>query len=209
MEVDLTELRPGDRPTIVALLDDYLHELAGHREIAIGATEASSYPYLDAYFSEAGRHAFLIRHNGKVVGFTLIRGPASTGRVWQVAEFYIAPGSRHIGIGREATASIWGRFPGSWELQVHARNSAAVQFWASCIEASAEEPPVMEEIATADGRRSSSSFVSDTPVEPSSTRRREARHKWTYGRPLSTRSRPGHKESRLTTTSSRTRCARR
>jgi len=112
-----------------------------------------SYPYLDAYFSEPGRYPFLIWHKGKVAGFALIRGPVSTGLAWQVAEFYVVPDSRRLGIGREAIAAIWRRFPGAWELQVHTRNSAARQFWMSCVEGVAHETPEIREIEANDGRR--------------------------------------------------------
>jgi predicted acetyltransferase len=153
MTVDLGRARLGDRRILAALLDDYLHELADHREAAVGATDSRSYPYLDAYFSEPGRHPLLIRREGKVVGFALVRGPASTGRVWEVAEFYVTPASRRVGIGREAVAAIWRQFPGAWELQVHARNTAALRFWTSCIEASSQETPQVTVVEAPDGKR--------------------------------------------------------
>jgi predicted acetyltransferase len=143
----------GDREVIAALLDDYLHELADKREFAAGATDSRSYPYLDAYFSEPGRHSFLICHTGKVVGFALIRDPVCTGLAWQVAEFYVTPDRRRLGIGREAIASIWRRFPGAWELQVHTRNAAARDFWRSCLEGLACQTPTIKEIEAGDGKR--------------------------------------------------------
>jgi len=154
MAVELNEAGPEQRGVIAALLDDYLQELADHRERAVGATDARTYPYLDAYFSEPGRHAFLMRCGGEVVGFALIREPASTGGpVSQVAEFYVMPGRRRPGVGREAAAAIWRRFPGAWELQVHARNAAALRFWASCVTSAAQEPPEVREIHAEDGKR--------------------------------------------------------
>jgi len=153
MGIDLCEARLGDRGIIAALLDDYLRELADYREIAVGATDAASYSYLDAYFAESGRHAFIIRREGTAVGFALIRDPTSTGRVWQVAEFYITPASRRVGIGRDAIASIWCRFPGAWELQVHARNIAALRFWTSCAEGWGQEAPQVIEVEAEDGKR--------------------------------------------------------
>jgi predicted acetyltransferase len=154
MVIEVGEARPEHRGVITALLDDYLQELAGHRERAVGATNARSYPYLDAYFSEPGRHAFLIRCDGEVVGFALIREPVSTGSpVSQVAEFYVTPGRRRLGVGHAATAAICRRFPGAWELQVHARNAAALRFWASCVRASAQALPVEREIQAEDGKR--------------------------------------------------------
>jgi predicted acetyltransferase len=154
MSTDLVEARVDDAGVVAALLDDYLRELVGHREVAVGATDSASYPYLTVYWVEPGRHPFLVRHNGAVVGFALIRGPASLGcSMFQVAEFYIAPESRRLGVGREVVASLWRQFPGAWELQVHARNTAALAFWSSCIEAAVLEPPVVTKVQAADGNR--------------------------------------------------------
>jgi hypothetical protein len=75
MIVDLGEARLEDREILARMLDDYLHELAAHRERAVGATNSRDYPYLDAYFSESGRHPFLIRQQGSVVGLALISQP--------------------------------------------------------------------------------------------------------------------------------------
>lgn len=104
----------------------------------------------------SARHGWEIlessRHSSTTT-FTLIRDPASTGRVWEVAEFYVTPISRRMGVGREAIASIWSRFPSAWELQVHARNTAAVRFWASCIQALAQETPQVTEVEAKDGKR--------------------------------------------------------
>ena len=38
-------------------------------------------------------------------------------------------------------SSIWARFPGEWELQVHARNAAAVAFWSTCVRVSSGDEP--------------------------------------------------------------------
>jgi predicted acetyltransferase len=154
MSVELAEARQSEARLIERMLDDYLQELDRHRDVCVGATDSASYPYLDAYWSEPGRHAFLIRSDGRVVGFAFIRDPASTGSAGhQLAEFYIEPDSRRLGIGRRAAAAIWRRFPGQWELQVHARNSAAVQFWAACAEAETGEAPQLREVQAPDGRR--------------------------------------------------------
>ncbi len=79
MSVEISNAGPKDAARIARLLDDYLGEVAKHRELAVGATNAATYPYLDAYWSEPDRHAFFIRHDGDVIGFALIRGPISTG----------------------------------------------------------------------------------------------------------------------------------
>jgi predicted acetyltransferase len=153
MIVDLGEARLEDREILARMLDDYLHELAAHRERAVGASNSREYPYLDAYFSESGRHPFLIRQQGSVVGLALIRSPASTGAVWEIAEFYIVPENRRAGVGGVALACIWRRFPGDWELQVHIRNTDALRFWLFCVNKWASRAPEVAEVEAEDGRR--------------------------------------------------------
>src|SRR5262245_36239949 len=152
-QVDLREATSSDREALTALLDTYLGELATRAGFAVAAVRANTDPYLDAYFSERGRYPFLIRHNGQVAGFVLVRDPASTGASWQVAEFYVIPDRRRNGVGRRAITTLWRRFPGAWELQVHARNGAARAFWTSCIERLADGAPAVHEVHADDGLR--------------------------------------------------------
>ena len=44
-------------------------------------------------------------------------------------------------------------FAGDWELQVHARNSAAIRFWMLCVDAAACENPTITKIESSDGER--------------------------------------------------------
>ena len=161
--IELVAASGSDAGLIELLLDEYLGELSAHRDLPIGATDSDSYPHLDAYWSDPGRHAFIIQRGDQAVGLALIRDPTSTASaVHQLAEFYIKPENRRLGVGRRAILAIWKRFPGQWELQVHARNSAAVQFWESCAEAATSEAPQVCEVQARDGRRVQFSFL----VEP-------------------------------------------
>ena len=137
MSIDLVAASASDAGLIGSLLDEYLSELSRHRDVSTGATNSASYSHLDAYWSEEGRNAFIIQCGGHIVGFALIRGPVSTGSpAYQLAEFYIKPDSRGLGIGLRSALGIWKRLPGQWELRVHARNEGAVQFWAASAKAS-------------------------------------------------------------------------
>lgn len=157
--IEIAEASRSDARLIEALLDEYLRELSEHREVAVGATDSASYPYLDAYWSERGRHAFLVRQGGRIVGFALVRSPGSTGSdTHQLAEFYVEPQSRRCGIGRHAVLAIWERFPGRWELQVHARNTVAVRFWSSCAQLAAIGPIRVRAVRSEDGQRMQLNF---------------------------------------------------
>ena len=151
--VDLREAHSSDRELLATLLARYLRELSQYGAFSAAAAHIQRYPYLDAYFAEPGRYPFLIWHDEKIAGFVLVRDPFSTGGAWQIAEFYITPESRRLGIGRAAVTSMWRRFPGAWELQVHARNGTARQFWTSCVENVADGSPEVRKIETDDGPR--------------------------------------------------------
>lgn len=154
MQTELVVAGSSDADLINSLLDEYLLELGSYRDVPSGTTTSAPYPYLDAYWSEPGRRAFIIQYGGRSVGFALIREPTSTKSVvYQLAEFYINPESRRFGIGRRTLCAILKRFPGQWELQVHTRNSTAVQFWESCLKTVASEPPQVREVQGQDGRR--------------------------------------------------------
>jgi predicted acetyltransferase len=154
MIIDLVRASRSNSRLVESLLDDYLGELSNYRDVSVGATSSVSYPYLDAYWSEVGRHIFLIQYSEQVVGFAFVRNASSTESVThQVAEFYVSPDSRRLGIGCRAILEIWKLFPGQWELQVHARNTTAVRFWESCIESGAKENLKVREVKASDGRR--------------------------------------------------------
>jgi predicted acetyltransferase len=152
--IELAAASLSDARLIESLLDDYLRELSEHRDVPVGATDSARYPYLDAYWSEPGRHAFLIKRSGDIVGFALVRDPASTGSaIHQLAEFYIKPESRRSGIGHHAVLAIWEKFPGEWELQVHAQNSSAVRLGASSPRSELQRRAVLGVVRRAGGKR--------------------------------------------------------
>lgn len=152
--LELATARSDDTGLIASLLDDYLRELSAYRDQPAGPTDSSGYRHLDAYWSEAGRHAFLIRREGRVAGFAFIRDPASTGSAaHEFTEFYIEPASRRLGIGRRGVYAIWKRFPGNWQFQVHARNSGGVRFWSSCVEGGPSKDIQVRGVQDRDGQR--------------------------------------------------------
>ena len=160
MSVEICPAEESDKHIIQSMLDDYLRELAGYREIGTGAVDAASYPYFDVYWSEAGRYPFMMICGEEVAGFVFIRGPDSTGtNGFQVAEFYVKPPFRRQGVGRQAAFALWNRFSGEWELQAHARNEKAVKFWHTCVQAASEDTLQVTEVQAKDGRRLQFNFA--------------------------------------------------
>jgi predicted acetyltransferase len=157
LTIELQRIGRAERSALDRLLDDYLAELAAHREVPVGAIDAAGYAYLPLYWKEPGRHPLFLVSGGIRVGFVLIREVEREGAL-EMSEFYIRPASRRAGLGRAALAQIWRRFPGRWRLQVHQRNEAGAAFWTRCIEESASGEIEIREVVEDDGRRIEFSF---------------------------------------------------
>jgi predicted acetyltransferase len=150
--VQLCRVERAERSGLDRLVDDYLSELAVHREIAAGPTTAASYQYLPLYWEESGRHPFFILAGRARVGFVLIR-EAESESIIEMSDFYIRPEFRRSGLGRAALSRVWQRFPGAWRLEVHPGNANAAFFWPHCIDEFASGNIQVCEVVGEDGRR--------------------------------------------------------
>ena len=127
----------SDQERIIAnLIELYAHDFSEFQELEIGEDGRFGYKDLPLYWSEPGRHPFLIRMDDRPAGFVLVKqgSPISGDRsVWDVAEFFVVRGCRRRGIGNVAAQAVWRRFPGRWEVRVMESNRPALQFWVSAI----------------------------------------------------------------------------
>jgi len=102
------------------------HELNEHGEFG--------YRYLDHYWAtDEGetRLPFLIRANGKLAGFALVRRVGD--RPWKMAEFFVLRMYRRAGVGSEAARAVFEKCPGAWEVHEVAANTPAQAFWRRAI----------------------------------------------------------------------------
>ena len=96
-------------------------------------TDGLSTKSLPLYWSEPGRHPFLMKAEGKLAGFVLVKKGSEISRnekVWDMAEFFVLRGYRRRGIGTRVAHEVWRRFPGLWEVRVMEANVSAHYFWA-------------------------------------------------------------------------------
>ena len=161
--IRVVEATEEDRGRLAHLLGGYLRE----RAEALGRDDPpAAYRYLDAYWSDPGRHSFLIRAGDQIMGLALVRGPASTGAaVTELAEFYVAPPHRRRGVGQQAALGLLRAFPGPWELEVHRGSTAAQGFWRSVLTRACGSPPEPVAIEAADGPRWRYRFTVEPPAE--------------------------------------------
>ena len=142
-DIEIIPALPADQPVLANLLELYIHDFSSFFDLKLGADGRFGYSRLPLYWTEPGRHPFLIRVDGQLAGFALVRRGSEISddeNVWDLAEFFIARGFRRRGTGRRAAHLLWRRFPGQWEIRVYDQNQPAHAFWIRAITAFLGEP---------------------------------------------------------------------
>ena len=127
---------PEQQTILANLLELYIHDFSEFRKMELGPDGKFGYPKLPLYWREPGRHPLLVRMDGGLIGFALVkRGSeiSGSGSVWDMAEFFVLRGYRRRGIGTQIAHEVWRRFPGPWEVRVMESNVPAHDFWAHAI----------------------------------------------------------------------------
>ena len=130
MNIDVEPATLSDKPVLRRLLQLYLYDFTEFAPEDLDEHGEYAYRYLDHYWAPNDgeeRHPFLIRADGKLAGFALIRRPP--GRAWQMAEFFVLRMYRRHGVGRAAALRIFRTFSGEWQVAQLRANTPAQAFW--------------------------------------------------------------------------------
>jgi predicted acetyltransferase len=126
-------LASRDQEAVLAnLLQLYIYDFSELLGLDPGADGRFAYPHLPLYWSDPGRYAFLVKVDGELAGFVLVK----TGSGWDVldmAEFFVMRRYRRSGLGTSIAHEVWRRLPGPWEVRVMEANVAARHFWEHAI----------------------------------------------------------------------------
>jgi predicted acetyltransferase len=135
-QIEVIPARAHQEPILANLLELYAHDFSEFHDLELGPDGRFGYGGLPLYWSEPGRHPFLVWVEGKLAGLILVRrGSEGSGdeTVWDVAEFFVLRGYRRRGIGTQIAHEVWRQFPERWEVRVMESNTAARDFWAHAI----------------------------------------------------------------------------
>jgi predicted acetyltransferase len=138
MSIELIPALDEQRDVLANLFELYTHDFSEIVDVRLGDDGRFGYPHLGLYFEDPKRFPFLVRVDGALAGFVLVkRGSEVSGDedVWDVAEMFVVRGARRRGVGQEVAHRIWARFPGRWEVRVMRANEAARPFWARAVQA--------------------------------------------------------------------------
>jgi len=130
-----------DRELLGRLVDFYFHDFSEFDGRDVEADGSYHYPWLDAYWTDADRRAYLFDVEGHPAGFALVR---LTDPI-ELAEFFVLRKYRRAGVGLAAAREVIARHPGQWLIGQIPGNEPATAFWRRAI------PVPFEERGLADG----------------------------------------------------------
>lgn len=125
----------ADKPLLRRLMELYLYDFSEFTEEDVNEHGLYGYEYLDHYWTQSERHAFLIRVDDNLAGFVLVRTlHLDSGEVIHtISEFFIMRKYRGQSVGREVAYRIFDRFPGRWRVGQRQENRGAQIFWRKVI----------------------------------------------------------------------------
>jgi predicted acetyltransferase len=133
--IEIQEASIEDKPILRNLLELSHHDCSEFNRDDVDDHGLYGYKYLDHYWTEPGRHPFIVRVADKLAGFALVRTiPPGEGRVdYSMAEFFILRKYRRRRIGQVVAHRIFDRFPGRWRVAPERGNPPAKTFWRKAI----------------------------------------------------------------------------
>ena len=111
----------------------YAHDMSEFVGLDVGDDGAFAIPAsLAGYWDgpdASERFPFLVRADGKLAGFALVRRIVSQPATYDMGEFFILRKYRRSGIGGFVARTLFDRFAGAWEVRELPPNAAAQMFW--------------------------------------------------------------------------------
>jgi predicted acetyltransferase len=141
MILDISPASIQEEQVLRNLLELYSYDFSTIDGADVDDSGLYGYEYLDLYWEDPDRYPFLIRVDGRLAGFALVREgsyfPESDlpreSRTWLIAEFFVMRKYRRRGIGEQVAVQLFDRFRGRWEIAQVVGNDEARAFWRAVI----------------------------------------------------------------------------
>ena len=130
MKVDIEKVAYEHKSILRNLMELCQHDYSEFEDSDVDEHGIFGYKYLDNYWTEEERHPFIVKVDGKLAGFALVR---VIDGVANIAEFFIMRKYRRTGVGRIVAQRVFDMFPGKWRVEQAPRNLPAQNFWRKVI----------------------------------------------------------------------------
>ena len=129
---ELLEVQEKDKDVIYNLMQLYTYELSFFEDettnfqlLDNGMFKLSK--YIDLYWTEEGRHPYILKFDGKLAGFVLER--YNEDRMNEIAEFFVLNKYRKLGAGTFMANELFKKYKGKWEIRTLLKNERAQESW--------------------------------------------------------------------------------
>lgn len=136
MKPELYEASLEDKSIILNLIQLYTYELSFYEDettnfIMLDTGLFLVNKYIELYFEEESRHPYILKCNGNLAGFVLVRFNED-GR-YEIGEFFVLNKYRKMGIGTFMANEMFKKYKGKWEVRTLLKNKRAQEFWRKVI----------------------------------------------------------------------------
>ena len=132
MRIDISPAKDA-RAVVQNLFALYAHDMSEFAGVDVGADGKFAMPASLASYWEgpdlSERYPFLVRADGEIAGFALVRRITAEPVTYDMGEFFILRKYRRSGLGRHVACALFDRFPGNWEVREMPANTVAQMFW--------------------------------------------------------------------------------
>lgn len=142
MKFDLFEVEEKDKNIIFNLMQLYTYELSFYEDettnfqlLDNGLFKLSK--YIDLYWTQEERHPYILKCDGKLVGFVLER--LNEDGMNEIAEFFVLNKYRNHGAGTFMANEMFKKHKGKWEIRTLLKNKRAQEFWREVVKSVSNE----------------------------------------------------------------------
>ncbi|MBE0411781.1 MAG: GNAT family N-acetyltransferase [Anaerolineales bacterium] len=142
MDIQLRKAEYWQKAVLRNLMELYSYDFSVIEGDDVDEFGLFGYRYLDHYWTEAGRYPYLVKVDGVLVGFVLLREGTYFDQLaeeypfppMKVTEFFVLRKYRRKGVGRYVAREVFNRYPRRWEVAQVVNDVEAQAFWRRIID---------------------------------------------------------------------------
>lgn len=134
MDVTVTSATDSDFDIVKNLVPYYIYDMAEYMGWDCNAEgRYDGCDDLPEYWEREDHRPYLIRADGRIAGFALVRPYPDAPDRMEIGEFFVSRTFKGRGVGRAAAVRLFDAFPGSWLVRALEDNVGARRFWEKVI----------------------------------------------------------------------------
>jgi ribosomal-protein-alanine N-acetyltransferase len=135
MKVTVHKAKASDLPIVKNLVQYYIYDMSEYMGWATKPDgRHDGCDGIENYWSDADKHAFILRAGREPAGFVLLleggHGPLVD---YSFTDFFVLRKFRHRGVGERIARQFFNRFPGRWQVDHLKHNKPGAIFWRKVI----------------------------------------------------------------------------